>query len=314
MRRLFTFLALFAITLVVAPAGAQPAGNSANFPARIDLPDGFFPEGIEAGPGTTYFVGSLVDGTIRQGDLRTGSGAVLAPGAPGRVSVGIFYEAGRDRIWAAGGGPFLAGQGDVRAYDATDGTLLATYATGGVGVLNDVTVTNGAVYVTDSAFPQLVVIPLPADGSLPAPSAATLLPVTGDFVQTPDFNLNGIVARGGALLVTQSSTGKLFRLDPATGVTDEVDLGGFNLGTADGLELLGSTLYVVGNFENRVIVISLDAASASGTVVGVLTDPGLDSPATATVSAGRLWAVNLRFFTPPGPTTEYWITQLPLRP
>jgi hypothetical protein len=49
-------------------------------------------------------------------------------------------------------------------------------------------------------------------------------------------------------------------------------------------------------------------------VVGHLTDPSLDIPSTATVAAGRLWAVNLRFTTPVTPTTPYWITQLPLRP
>jgi hypothetical protein len=64
----------------------------------------------------------------------------------------------------------------------------------------------------------------------------------------------------------------------------------------------------------RAAVISLRARLARGVVRGDLTDPSLDVPSTATVAAGRLWAVNLRFTTPPGPTTPYWITQLPLRP
>ena len=91
--------------------------------------------------------------------------------------------------------------------------------------LNDVAITRDAVYVTDSFNAQLVVIPLPADGSLPSEDAATLLPVTGDFVQTAGPNLNGIVAKSGVLLVAQTSTGKLFRVDPDTGIADEVDLG-----------------------------------------------------------------------------------------
>jgi hypothetical protein len=294
--------------------GASPAGQSGNFPARIDLPNGFFPEGIESGPGKSFFVGSLLDGAIWRGDLRTGSGTLLAAGAPGRASAGIAYEAGRDRIWVAGVGPPLLGAADVRVYDATSGALLATYQPLGGGLLNDVAVTREAVYVTDSAFPQLVVIPLPRDGSLPPPSAATILPVGGDLLQTPGFNLNGIVAKRGVLLVAQSSTGKLFRVDPATGVADELDLGGANLGYPDGLELLGHTLYVVRAFDNRVTVVSLGPRLASGVVLGDLTDPSLDIPSTATVAAGRLWAVNLRFTTPPGPDTPYWITQLPLRP
>jgi hypothetical protein len=53
-----------------------------------------------------------------------------------------------------------------------------------------VAITHDAVYVTDSFNAQLVVIPLAGDGSLPPPSAVTLLPVTGDFAQTPRPNLN----------------------------------------------------------------------------------------------------------------------------
>ena len=311
------FVALVAVSafLALSPAvAASPAGQSGTFPARIDLPNGFFPEGIESGRGTSFFVGSMTDGAIWRGDLRTGSGTVLAPGAPGRASAGIAYEAGRNRIWVAGVGPPLNGSGDVRVYDASSGALLATYQPPGVGLLNDVAVTRNAVYVTDSSFPQLAVIPLPKDGSLPPAAAAAILPVSGDFAQTPGFNLNGIVAEGGVLLVSQSSTGKLFRVDPATGVAAELDLGGVNLGYPDGLELLGHTLYVVRPFQNRVTVVSLGARLTRGVVLGDLTDPSFDIPSTATVAAGRLWAVNLRFTTPPEPTTPYWITQLPLRP
>ena len=113
-------------------------------------------------------------------------------------------------------------------------TLLATFIPPGeVGALNDVAITRDAVYVTDSFNAQLVKIPLPANGSLPSEDDATLLPVTGDFVQTRVWsNLNGIVAKNGALLVGQSNTGKLFRVDPATGTADEVDLGGAALTSA----------------------------------------------------------------------------------
>jgi hypothetical protein len=312
--RLFALVGVLAIAVLSPAVGASPAVRNDSFPARIDLPDGFFPEGIEGGPGSSFFVGSLLDGAIWRGDFRTGSGTVLAPGAPGLASAGIAYEAGRDRIWVAGVGAPLLGAADVRVYDASSGALLATYQPPGAGLLNDVAVTREAVYVTDSSFPQLVVIPLAQDGSLEPPSAATTLPLGGDFVQTPGFNLNGIVAKHGVLLVAQSSTGKLFRVDPASGAAARLDLGGVDLGYPDGLELLGHTLYVVRPFQNRVTVISLGARLTSGVVRGDLTDPSFDIPSTATVAGGRLWAVNLRFTTPPTPTTPYWITQLPLRP
>ena len=299
------------------------AAPTDNFPDRIDLPNGFFPEGIESGRGTSVFVGSLIDGAIWRGDLRTGSGSVFTnPGdqGQGRVSVGIAYEASQNRLWVAGGGPgFGLGVGDVRVYDASSGDLLATFLPpGAVGFLNDVAVTHDAVYVTDSFNAQLVKIPLPADGSLPSSDAATLLPVTGDFTQTAGPNLNGIVAKRGVLIVAQSNTGKLFRVDPDTGIADEVDLGGAELPAPDGLELRGNTLYVVG--DGLVTLVRLRVRLTSGVVLGVITDPGepnnplLDVPTTATVAAGRLWVVNARFTTPPNPNTEYWITKLPLRP
>jgi hypothetical protein len=70
---------------------------------------------------------------------------------------------------------------------------------------------------------------------------------------------------------------------------------------------------VVRPFDNRVTVIALAARLTGGVVLGDLTDASLDIPSTATVAAGRLWAVNLRFTTRPQPSTRYWITQLPLR-
>lgn len=313
-RRIVLFVVALAFVLVPWPATAAPTNN---FPARIDLPPGFFPEGIENGRGTSVFVGSIADGAIWRGDVRTGSGAVFAPGAQGRASIGIAYEASRNRLWVAGGGPSITGAGDVRVYDASSGDLLRTFsipapATPGARFLNDLAVTGDAVYVTDSFNPQLVVIPLPANGALPGVNAATLLTVTGDFVQTAGANLNGIVAKNGALVAAQSSTGKLFRIDPATGIAREIDLGGVALGSVDGLELQGRTLYAVRN-SNLVTVVRLGSQLAAGTVLGDITGE-LDTPSTATVAAGRLWVVNPRFNTPPSPSTEYWIAQLPLRP
>jgi hypothetical protein len=313
MRRFLVFAAFLLACFAAIPGTAASAGAT-HFPARIDLPAGWAPEGIESGRGTTFYVGSLVDGAIWRGDFRTGNGAVFAPGAAGRVTVGMAYDASRDRLWVAGGGPGFAGLGDVRVYDGSSGALLATYRPAGVGFLNDVTVTRDAVYVTDSFNPQLVVIPLPRNGSLPSPSSVTTLPLSGDYVhQVGQFNLNGIVDRSGFLLAVQSVTGELFRIDPRTGVATAVDLGGFVLSSGDGLELLGHTLYVVRN-TNVVTVVRLGPGLTTGTVLGDITGPGLDVPTTGTFAAGRLWVVNARFGTAVTPDTEYWVTQLPARP
>src|SRR3712207_5000289 len=157
--------AVFSLVLAPWPAAASPHHDRDydyhhRLPARIDLPDGFAPEGIESGRGRSVFVGSLVDGAIWRGDLRTGSGEVIAEGETGRATLGIAYERRSDRLWVAGGGPgFRSGVGDVRVYDASSGELLESYLPpGDVGALNDVTITADAVFVTDSFNAQLVTI------------------------------------------------------------------------------------------------------------------------------------------------------------
>ena len=99
--------ALVAVAMLAAPAAA------ASFPATIQLPDGWQPEGITDGTGTTAYVGSLADGAIASVDVRTGDAEPLAAGAAGRVTVGLDYEDGAHRLWAAGGAT-----GEVRAHDA----------------------------------------------------------------------------------------------------------------------------------------------------------------------------------------------------
>jgi hypothetical protein len=201
---------------------------------------------------------------------------------------------------------------EVRVYDGSSGDLLATYPIPGGGFVNDLVVTKDAVYATDSFVQHLIVVPLGRRGELQA--AASTVPITGDYVYGAGFNANGITARGGGIVIVDSTTGKLYRLD-AGGASTQVDLGGATVIGGDGLELPGHTLYVVqGEGAEQVSVVALHGSLGSGVVAGVITADGLDVPTTATVAAGRLWVVNARFNTPPTPTTEYWITRLPLQP
>jgi len=296
-RLLLPAAALLAVSLVAAPAVA------ASFPSEIPLPDGYRPEGITGGTGTTAYVGSLADGAIVSVNVRTGSVDPFAAGAAGRVTVGLDYEDAAHRLWAAGGPT-----GEVRTYDARTGEILETYGVT-AGFLNDVVVTEDAVYVTDSLIPQqLIVIPLPDDGSVPDPADAFTLPLTGDLMFIGGFNANGIVASGGWLMIVQSNTGLLFRVDPSTGATETIDLGGASVSFGDGLELVGSTLYVVRNQLGEILEIKLADDLLSGRVKDTLEPEGVDVPTTAAFIAGRLWLVNARFNTAPGPDTAYWLT------
>jgi streptogramin lyase len=300
-RRVLAPLLGVALALSLA-AGASAA---APFPGRIDLPLGWQPEGITSS-GTTAWVGSLANGAIREVNLRTGDDFTLVPGGAGQVAVGIDYEAEHDRLWVAGGPT-----GAIRVYDASTGDPLATYQVT-AGFLNDVIVTEDAAYVTDSASAQLIVIPLGEDGSLPAPSGAFSLPLTGDIVVDPAaFNANGIVAAKGWLLIVQSNTGLIFRVDPETGVTTVLE-GDYDASFGDGLEIRGNTVWVVRNQVNRVAVLRVNGQLTRATEIGTITGE-LAVPTTATIAAGSLWAVNARFGTPPA-GAEYWITRLPVMP
>jgi hypothetical protein len=308
MKRTIRLLLGLGLVASVAPGAAASAILAPPLPARIDLPDGWAPEGITAGRDSTVYVGSLATGAVWRGDVRTGTGSVLVPGGS-PPAVGVEFDRGSHRIWVAGGPT-----GMVRAYDAGSGALLQTYQFSPAGFLNDLVVTRNAVYATDSMVQQLAVIPLGRGGALPRSSAAFALPLSGAIQFVPgQFNANGIVASGRWLLLVQSNTGQLFRVDPRTGIADRVDLGGASVTFGDGLELHGKILYVVRNQLEQVTVFRVHGSLGSARLLGSLTSPDLDVPTTAAFAVDHLWAVNARFGTPVTPTTEYWITRLPAR-
>jgi hypothetical protein len=294
----------------VKPAGH---GHHRTVPA-IHLPGGFAPEGITDDGRFTVFAGSLgpqrgspANGAIYAADVRTGRGRVVVPGAEGRVTVGITYD--RGHIWAAGGAT-----GVVRLHDARTGRLVKSWTVPGAGFLNDLVVTPRGVYVTDSAVPQLTVIPFGRHGALPA--EPRVLPLTGVTYVSGAPNVNGIVAyRGGRVLVAvQSSTGKLFRLDPRTAAATEIPVEGGPLLNGDGLEQARGKLYVVRNRDNLVAEVRLSRSFDAAEVLRTLSDPQFDIPSTATYAAGFLWAVNARFTTNPvTPETPFTVERVSLR-
>ena len=297
MRRLAPLAAAAAASLLLAGTALASA-----FPDTIPLENGWRPEGIAAGRGMTAYVGSLADGGIARVNLRTGARDDEFVASATGPAVGLEYEAGANRLWVAGGP-----SGEVRVYDASSGALLETY-TFAAGFINDLVATKDAVYATDSFVQQLLVIPLGADGSLPDPGEAFAVPITGDFVYGAGFNANGIAAFGGWLIVPNSSTGELFAIDPATGDSGRILPAG-SIPAADGLELVGSTLYVSQNAISQISAWRIEGGTV--TSLGVLAnDQDLDFPATIAFAGGSLWAANARFGTLPGPNVPYWLTRV----
>jgi sugar lactone lactonase YvrE len=278
---------------------------------NITLPDGFHPEGIISGRGNTLFVAEFDNGSILKLDPRTGKSAVLVPPIPGRAGLGIKLDRRTNRLFVAGGGT-----GHAYVYDADTGASLAdfTLATGNTFV-NDVILTRDAAYFTDSFQPALYKLPLGHHGQLPAPGAVQTIALAGDFESKAGaFNANGIEVTpdGRALIVVSSAVGKLYKVDPRTGLSTLIDLGGGDVVNGDGLVLRGETLFVVENFSNQVVVIELARDARKGKLVRTITSPKLDIPATGVLLGDALYVTNARFTTPVTPTTPYWLTRIPL--
>lgn len=309
MRKLLSLLLVPVLAAATAvsvgpPATAHPARP---FPSRIALPNGFTPEGLTIGRGTTVYVGSILDGAVWRGDLRTGRGSVLIPGTPGTDKAGLKLDP-QGRLWTA---DFSGGGASV--YDAGTGAKLAHYQfTDEPGsYVNDLVITNRAVYFTDSARQVLYVVPLGPGGRLPAPTAFPVLQLTGPAA-TPDVYHNGIVALpDGDLLVAQMLSGQLVRVDPRTGGSRLVDLGGYSVERADGLVLRGRTLYVIRNLTNVIAVVRMNAGFTAGAVQREITGPQLRSPATGDLLGSALYVVNGRFDVESTPDTDYDIVRVP---
>ena len=300
MRRIALFATFIALLTTAAAGSAAPV-----FPDTISLPNGWLPEGIAIAPGGTFYSGSRANGAVYGGSLRTGEGAIVVPGEPGRVAVGVDYD--RGRLFVAGGGT-----GDGYVYDAETGDLIEMYDFASSSTfVNDVIVTRTHAWFTDSSSPVLYRVALGPDGS-PA-ETFDVVPLTGEFTFMPgEFNTNGIdaTANGKMLVIVNSFFGKLYTVDQ-DGVAEEIELTGGDAANGDGIHLDGRTLYVVKNFQNRIAVIELEPGLAAGTVVDDIVKPGaFDIPTTIDEFGKWLYAVNARFTTPPTPSTTYTIVQV----
>ena len=298
-RQALTGLAATAVgTVLVTPGSTQAHGGDDRFPTLIPLPDNFNPEGIAIGDRPVAYFGSLANGSIYRASLVTGQGALLPAAAPGTPSVGLKID-DRGRLFVAGG---PAGNG--RVVSARDGSVLAAYTFQSAPTfVNDVVVTPRAAYFTDSMKPFLYVLRLGRHGSLP--DSFTALPLSGDLVYQTGFNVNGITRTpdGRALLVVQSNTASLFRVEPTTGVATRVDLGSAAVTAGDGLLLLGNSLYVVQNQLNQVAKFRVSDSGHSGRLVGTATDPRFQVPTTVAAFGHRLYLPNAKFGANPPATT-----------
>jgi hypothetical protein len=289
--------ALLVLALVAAVAAPATASRR---PEVIVLPGATSAEGIAAGRGATFYAGDLFAGDIFRGNIRRGTAELFIDAPAGRQAVGMAADLRHDLLFVAGG---FTGQGYV--YDLGTGATVASYqfATPPATVINDVAVTKGGAWFTDSMQAQLYFVPVSRAG-IPGPSRT--LALSGPAADTSGaFNLNGIQATANAktLIVAHSANGQLATVDPRTGAS--ATIAGVSVPNVDGIVLQGRRLWAVQN-TNQVTRIRLGRHLASGVVEAVITSALFQTPATAARFGGRLAVVNAKFDTGIPPTADQY--------
>ena len=221
-----------------APRPARPA-------RRVDA------RGHRRRPGRRWnlYVGSIPTGAVLRLDARTGQSKPVVAGQSGRAAIGLKLD--RGRLFVAGGPT-----GKAFIYDARTGGDIAQLqlsVPGAATFVNDVVLTRGTAYFTDSRRSAIYAVdtrPLGTPRTIELPK----IPLeTGN-------NLNGIVATrdGTTLLAVQTNAGRLWRIDPGHRRRRAGRPRRDGAGNGDGMLLVGRTLYVVQNRDNQIAVVRLD--------------------------------------------------------
>jgi sugar lactone lactonase YvrE len=247
-----------------------------------------------------FFVSSTGDGAIYRGSLTRSQVVPYIPGAAGQSAVGLKVRHGK--LYVAGGST-----GAIKVYDIASQALLATFDTGSGGFLNDLAVTShGDVYVTDSLRPTLWHVT--RDQVKAGSGTAQALDVSAGIPFQDGFNLNGIVAKTShKLVVVQSNTGKLFRIDlgddgDAIDAIDEVQ--GVSVPGGDGMLLDDGKLVVVqGGPPAQISFIKLKHGGTRGELRDVRTSKLLNGPSTIDRAKDLYLVVNADFATSTKPFT-----------
>jgi Cu-Zn family superoxide dismutase len=264
------------------------------------------PEGVAArGSSDTFFVGATGDGTIYRGTVGSPTVTEFITGGTGKSAVGMKVAGGR--LYVAGGAT-----GTIVVYDLGTRQQVASFNTGAGGFLNDLVVTHrGDVFVTDSFRPTIwhvTAAQVSAGSGTPEQIA-----VGPEIAFASGFNLNGIVARGDGrrLIVVQTNTGKLFRIDLGTGASSSrriLQIDAPALPGGDGLLLDRGRLLVVQGDPAALSFLKLDRGASRARLVDTRTDPTLHGPSTVARARKLLLVVNADFATSTKPFT---VTGLP---
>ncbi|WP_370968961.1 hypothetical protein [Amycolatopsis sp. cg9] len=295
MRRI---LALPSVVLVLVLAVATPAPAATRV---IVLPGATSAEGITPAGGGTHYTGDLIAGTIFREDVKRGTAERFIEAPPGQMAAGVDLDRRHDLLFVAGGKG-----GKAYVYNVRTKAKVADFTFGDpqTSYVNDVAVTPYGAWFTDSYHPQLFFVPN-VGGVLGTPRT---LPLSGPGAGgSPDtFFMNDIIATpaGDALLVAATTPGKVYKINPATGVSAEI--AGVTAPSVVSLVLDGRRLWAV-QLDDTISRWCLDGDLSRGTAAGTITDPLFDQPVSAAKVGDRLAVVNSHIFSgypPTSPTYE----------
>ena len=277
-------------------------------PQSVDLPGArLFPESMSIARDGTAYVGSVTGGVLRV-SLKTGKTEQwIAPGAFGSGALfGVLVDPVNGVLWTCNNdfsarGNLVPGSDRgsmLKGFDLKSGRLRLSMALPGEKpVCNDIAVaTNGTVYVTDTAAPQL----------LRWRKGQTALEV---WVRDPALGagLDGIaIASDGHVYVNNIRTGELFRIavesNGNSGAVTKLKLSR-PLAAPDGMRSIGGQSFVVA--EEGVIsrvTVHDDAAEVQTLVEKVKRPTGVE------LHKGMIWysqgQVSLFFNPKPGETPD----------
>jgi Cu-Zn family superoxide dismutase len=315
-------LAIVAATLIgslsaIASGKGRGEGGGAALPTVYTLPgNAVYPEGIALDRRSgDFYVSATGDGTIFKGNVREPTLTPFAPGgADGRTTATGLTLDRRGRLFVAG-----AQTGKAWVLSTRDGSTIKALDSGAGSnptFINDVALGRGYAYFTDSLRP--VILRVSTRGGTIG-ELEPWLDLTGTpFAYAPGFNANGIVSlrNGRLLVVVQSNTGKLFRIDTRSRAVSQIDLGGATLTNGDGLVAKGSRVYVIRNADEQIVEVKLRRGARAGRIRRTLTSEALMFPTTGALDRKRrMLVVNAQFDKRPtgNPVLPFTVAAVPLR-